>query len=76
MEPPLRDWCTIWEILDPPLRSKDDLKMPPSVADSGFPRPGHQPPRRGRQPIIWPNFSRKLHENERNWTGINLDLRD
>ena len=23
---------------------------------------------RGHQPIIWPNFSLKLHENERNWT--------
>ena len=23
----------------------------------------------GRQPIIWPKFPRKLHENEINWTG-------
>ena len=27
-----------------------------------------KPLRWGRQPIIWPNFPRKLHENERNWT--------
>ena len=25
-------------------------------------------PRLGRQSIIWPKFSRKQHENERNWT--------
>ena len=29
---------------------------------------GQKPPRWGRQPIIWPNFHRKLHENERIWT--------
>ena len=23
----------------------------------------------GRKPIIWPNISRSLHENQRNWTG-------
>ena len=23
----------------------------------------------GRQPIICPNFTQKLHENERNWSG-------
>ena len=37
-----------------------------AVADPGFPSGGggaRQP-----QPIIWPNFSWKLHENERNWT--------
>ena len=30
--------------------------------------PGNQPPRFGRQPIIWPNFPQKLHKNERIWT--------
>ena len=29
---------------------------------------GCQPHREGRQPIIWPNFCRKLLENEGNWT--------
>ena len=35
--------------------------FPYPVKDPGFPG-------RGRQPIIWPFFSRELHENERNWT--------
>ena len=26
----------------------------------------------GRQPIIWLNFAKKLHENEENWTGGEL----
>ena len=39
-----------------------------SVADPGFPRRKCQPPRWGRQPIIWSKISQKLHENERNWT--------
>ena len=40
------------------------------VADQGFfsRGGGSQLPRWGRQPIIWPNFYRKLHENERIWT--------
>ena len=38
-----------------------------AVADPGFPKRGRQP-QGGRQPIIWPNFSQKLHENERNRT--------
>ena len=40
------------------------------VADHpGFPDGGGRLPHRwGSQPIIWSNFSRKLHENERNWT--------
>ena len=33
-----------------------------------FPDGGANPPGWGCQPIIWPNFPRKLHENERNWT--------
>ena len=33
-----------------------------------FPHGGRQSPRWGRQPIIWPNVSQKLLENERNWT--------
>ena len=31
-------------------------------------RRGRQPPRWRRQPIIWSQFSPKLHENERIWT--------
>ena len=34
-----------------------------------FPDEGRQSTRRGCQPIIWPNFPQKLHENEKkNWT--------
>ena len=29
---------------------------------------GSGTPKVGRKPIILPNFPRKLHENERNWT--------
>ena len=39
-----------------------------AVADPGFPRWGGQPLSLDRKPIIWQNFCRKLHENERNWT--------
>ena len=42
-----------------------------SVAGPEFPRreeAGRQPQRGGHQPIIWPNFTQNLHENERNWT--------
>ena len=31
---------------------------------------GRQPPRWGHWPIIWPNISRKLHDNETNWTSL------
>ena len=33
-----------------------------------------QSPRLGCQPIIWPNFSEKLHKNERNWTQRDVSL--
>ena len=33
-----------------------------------FPDDGRQPPGWGHQPIILTNYSRKLHDNERNWT--------
>ena len=39
-----------------------------SVADPGFTIWRRQPPRWVRQHINWPNFSRKLRENKRNWT--------
>ena len=39
------------------------------VVDPEFLRKGGcQLPRFGRQPIIWPNFYRKVHENQRIWT--------
>ena len=41
--------------------------MVATVGDPGFPRRG-EPPRWGRQPIIWRNVSQTLYENERNWT--------
>ena len=44
--------------LDPPMQR---------VADPRFPSDGVNR-RRGRQPIIWYTFFRKLPENERNWT--------
>ena len=35
------------------------------MADPGFPRGGDANPKEGgRQPIIWPIFSQKLHEDE------------
>ena len=42
--------------------------------DPGFPRSdwgdsGLPTPKTGCQPIIWPQFSQKVYENERNWTG-------
>ena len=40
---------------------------PHTVADPEFPR--HQPLILGQKPIIWQDFCRKLHENERNRTG-------
>ena len=30
---------------------------------------GRQPLSLGQKPIIWQDFCRKLHENERNWTA-------
>ena len=39
-----------------------------AVADPGFLRRWRQHQRWGCQTIIWPNFLRKLHENERNCT--------
>ena len=46
-----------------------------SVADSGFPRRGRVPtPGFGQTPIIWSDFYRKLHENERNWSGGRASL--
>ena len=39
-----------------------------TVADQGFPKRGRQPLYLGQKPIIWQDFCRKLHENERNWT--------
>ena len=33
-----------------------------------------QPPRWGRQPIIWSNISRKLYENKRIWTWWGASL--
>ena len=38
------------------------------MVDPGSPRRGCQSQRWGRQPVIWPFFPRKLHENERDWT--------
>ena len=42
--------------------------MTSSVTDPGFPRRGRQLLNLGQKSIIWQDFCRKLHENERNWT--------
>ena len=40
------------------------LQMPDPVMDLGFLKWGHQSQMWGRQPITWPIFLLKLHENE------------
>ena len=39
-----------------------------AAAGPGFPR-ANANPRGAHQPIIWHNFYRKLHENEKKWDG-------
>ena len=38
------------------------------MADPQFPKGRRQPVSLEQKPIIWQDFRRKLHENERNWT--------
>ena len=59
-------WCVALEKSTTLIRFVPESRKVNIVADPGFPRQGRQPRRRGRQPIIWPIFTRKLHENERN----------
>ena len=49
-----------------PLRSATDMWF--TVADPESPRRGRQLLDLWEKNIIWQDFSRKLHENERNWT--------
>ena len=50
-----------------------EISLLNSMADTGFPRRGlgggGQPLSLGQKPTIWQGFCRKLHENQRNWTG-------
>ena len=62
-----------WLIQDFPSDSSDPIRevLTKSVADPGFPRRGGatiKPLCLARKPVIWQDFCRKLHENERNGT--------